>query len=111
MHIMLGGQRGNEVPKMASDAAVETGRSGTINIRVRPELRGLIDRAAALQGKTRSDFMLDAARRAAEEALLDQALIRVDAETYARFVALLDAPPAPNEGLRRLMRSAAPWDE
>jgi uncharacterized protein (DUF1778 family) len=86
------------------------GRRGMINIRIRPEVRELIDQAASLQGKSRSDFMLEAARRAAEEALLDQTLIRVDPETYARFVALLDAPPAPNEDLRRLMNTPAPWE-
>lgn len=86
------------------------GRRGMINIRIRPEVRELIDQAASLQGKSRSDFMLEAARRAAEEALLDRTLIRVDPETYARFVALLDAPPAPSEGLRRLMSASVPWE-
>lgn len=87
-----------------------TGRRGMINIRIRPEVRELIDQAASLQGKSRSDFMLEAARRAAEEALLDRTLIRVDQETYARFVALLDAPPTSNESLRRLMNTPAPWE-
>ena len=85
-------------------------RSGVINIRVRPADRTLIDRAAAAKGKSRSDFMLEASRRAAVEALLDQTLLRVDAPTYARFVALLDAPPRPNAALRRLMQTRAPWD-
>jgi uncharacterized protein (DUF1778 family) len=50
-----------------------TGQTGarrdTLNIRIKPELRGLIDRAAELAGKNRTDFVLDAARRAAEDAL------------------------------------------
>ena len=69
------------------------GRTGMINIRVKPAERALIDEAAAAQGKSRSDFMLEASRRAAEETLLDRTLLRVDAATYARFVELLDAPP------------------
>jgi uncharacterized protein (DUF1778 family) len=81
-----------------------------INIRVKPAERALIDQAAAAQGKSRSDFMLEASRRAAEEALLDQTLLRVDADTYAKFVALLDAPPRPNAQLRKLMQTKAPWD-
>jgi uncharacterized protein (DUF1778 family) len=85
-------------------------RSGVINIRVRPDERALIDRAASAQGKSRSDFMLEASRRAAEEALLDQAVLRVDAATYRRFVELLDAPPRPNAALRRLMLTKAPWE-
>lgn len=85
-------------------------RSGIINIRVRPDERSLIDRAASAQGKSCSEFMLEASRRAAEEALLDQTVLRVDAATYAQFVELLDAPPRPNAALRRLMQTKAPWE-
>lgn len=81
-----------------------------INIRVKLAERALIDQAAAAQGKSRSDFMLEASRRAAEEALLDRTLLRVDADTYAKFVALLDAPPRSNARLRKLMQTKAPWD-
>jgi len=81
-----------------------------INIRVKPAERALIDQAAAAQGKSRTDFMLEASRRAAEETLLDQTLLRVDQATYARFVELLDAPPRPNAQLRKLMQTKAPWD-
>jgi uncharacterized protein (DUF1778 family) len=42
--------------------------------------------------------------------LLDQAVLRVDAATYRRFVELLDAPPRPNAALRRLMLTKAPWE-
>ena len=54
--------------------------------------------------------MLDAARRAAVEALTDRSLFVVDAKTYAKFVAALDASPAVNEKLRRTMQTPAPWD-
>lgn len=79
-----------------------------VNLRVRDDIRGLIDRAARAQGKTRSDFMIDAARRAAEEALLDQTLVRVDADTYAHFLAVLDEPPS-GHGFDRLMNAPRPW--
>jgi uncharacterized protein (DUF1778 family) len=85
-------------------------RRGMINIRIKPAERDLIDQAAALLGRSRSDFMLEASRRAAEEALLDRTFLRVDEATYARFIALLDAPPRPNEQLRRLMQTQAPWE-
>jgi uncharacterized protein (DUF1778 family) len=87
-----------------------TDRSGMINIRIKPADRALIDQAAATQGKKRSEFMLEAARRAAEETLLDQTLLRVDPKTYAKFVELLDRPPQPNEGLRKLLLQKAPWE-
>lgn len=79
-----------------------------VNLRVREEIRDLIDQAARSQGKSRSEFMIDAARRAAEEALLDQTLIRVDRETYTHFLAVLDSPPS-GEGYERLMNTKQPW--
>jgi uncharacterized protein (DUF1778 family) len=85
-------------------------RRSTLNLRIREEERGLIDRAAALTGKTRTDFVLDAARRAAMDALSERTLFRVDAETYDRFLAALDAPPQPDERLKRTMNTPAPWD-
>jgi len=85
-------------------------RRGTLNLRIKPEERGLIDRAAALAGKTRTDFVLEAARRAAVDALTERTLFVVDAATYAKFVAALDAPPRPNDKLTRTMRTRAPWD-
>lgn len=82
----------------------------TLNLRIRPEVRGLIDRAAKARGKNRTDFILDAARAAAEEALLDQALLVVSPEAYAEFVARLDRAPAPNTRLRKTLQTPAPWD-
>ena len=81
----------------------------SLNVRIKPEERNLIDRAAQACGKTRTDFILEAARRAAEETLLDQAVIQVDPKAYAAFLARLDAPPQPNERLRRTMRTPPPW--
>ena len=82
----------------------------TLNIRIKPDERSLIDRAAELTGKTRTDFVLEAARRAAVDALTDRTLFVVDADTYARFKAALDAPPQPSKKLIRTMRTPAPWD-
>lgn len=79
-----------------------------VNLRVREDVRDLIDQAARVNGKTRSDFMIEAARQAAENALLDQTFVRVDAETYAQFLAVLDRPPS-GEGYERLMRAPKPW--
>ena len=82
----------------------------SLNLRIKPELRGLIDRAAELAGKNRTDFVLDAARRAAEDALLDRTVFSVSPKAYAEFLKRLDAPPQPNDRLRRTMRATAPWD-
>ena len=80
----------------------------SISLRVRDDICALIDGAATAQGKTRSDFMIDAARRAAEAHMSDQTLIQVDQAEYDRFLEVLDHPPDAN-GFARLMNAARPW--
>ena len=87
-----------------------TTRRDTLNLRIRPEMRGLIDRAAQVTGQTRTDFVLEAARRAAEEALLDRALLIAAPEAYEAFLKRLDEVPRPNEKLRRALTTPAPWE-
>lgn len=83
----------------------------TLNIRIKPQLRELIDRAAELSGKNRTDFMLDAASHAAEDALRDRTVFAVNPKAYAEFLARLDAPPRPNVRLRRSLQTPAPWEK
>jgi uncharacterized protein (DUF1778 family) len=86
-------------------------RRQTLNIRIKADERGLIDRAARARGQNRTDFILEAARRAAEEALLDRTLISVSEDAYRKFLVRLDASPKPNVRLRKTMRAPAPWDK
>jgi uncharacterized protein (DUF1778 family) len=92
-------------------AISRTQRRQTLNIRIKADERGLIDRAAQARGQNRTDFILEAARRAAEDALLDRTIMSVGPESYRKFIARLDAPPKPNARLRKTMRTAAPWDK
>lgn len=82
-----------------------------LKLRIKPEVRGLIDRAASLCGTNRADFILEAAKAAAEEALLDQRQISVSPKAYAEFLNRLDQPPRPNERMRKTMQSSAPWED
>ena len=85
-------------------------RAAAINLRALPEQRDLIDHAASLLGKNRSDFMLEAACERAQSVLLDQVFFGLDAEKFQQFTAMLDAPPGANAGLERLMTVKAPWE-
>lgn len=85
-------------------------RVAAINLRALPEQRDLIDHAANLLGKNRSDFMLEAACERAQAVLLDQVFFGLDAEKFRQFTAMLDAQPRANEGLERLMAVKAPWE-
>lgn len=80
-----------------------------LNLRIKPEERALIDRAAEACGKSRTSFVLDAARAAAEETLLDQSVIKLSRVAYAAFLARLDEPPTANVRLRKTMRAPSPW--
>lgn len=82
-----------------------------LNMRIKPATRNLIDRAAELLGKTRTDFMLEASERRAEEVLLDRSVFTVSPEIYAEYLARLEAPAQTNERLKRTMSTKAPWDE
>ena len=85
-------------------------RDININIRAKRAQRDLIDQAAELLGKTRSDFMLEIACREAEDVLLDQRVFVLDAEAFAKFQEALDKPPD-NPRIRALLALKAPWEE
>jgi uncharacterized protein (DUF1778 family) len=85
-------------------------RDVTINLRANQRQRALIDRAAQTLGKNRSDFMLEAACRAADAVLLDRRLFLLDEKAYKRFTVALDQAPADNPKLRRLLTAKAPWE-
>jgi uncharacterized protein (DUF1778 family) len=54
--------------------------------------------------------VLEAARQAAEEALLDRTIFSVSPDAYAAFLARLDEPPRSNDRLRRTMQTVPPWE-
>ena len=83
----------------------------TINIRIKPQQRAIIDRAAEALGKSRSEFILDTACREAETVLLDRRFFSIDAPAYRRFEEALDHAPADNPQLRKLLRTPAPWEK
>jgi uncharacterized protein (DUF1778 family) len=87
----------------------KTMRDAAINLRARPMQRDLIDHAAQLLGKNRSDFMLEAACDKARSVLLDQVFFGLDEARFQSFVQMLDAPVAPNVGLDRLMAVKPVW--
>jgi uncharacterized protein (DUF1778 family) len=82
-----------------------------INIRAKARQRDLIDQAAEKQGRNRSEFMLDASCRAAEDVLLDQSLFLVGTDIFTRFQHLIENPLPPTDKLRRLLKTKAPWDK
>ena len=91
-------------------AHIET-RKALINIRARLAQRDLIDKAASMVNKNRSDFMLEAACREAENVLLDKRLFLLDDKKFAEFEAALKNPISDNPKIRKLFARKAPWEK
>lgn len=79
-------------------------------MRIEGATRALIDEAAAVLGKTRTEFMIDTARRQAMDVLLDRRMFSLGDQGYDAFVQALDNPPAPGPKLRALMGRKPSWD-
>lgn len=70
----------------------------------------IIDRAANLRGRSRTDFVREAAVRAAEEVLLAESIVRMDADAFNAFKAAIATPSRPVPEMVELLRRRAPWD-
>lgn len=103
--------RVDNVHTVAKLSIMAVSNSTVINLRTPKALRALIDRAAELQGKSRTEFMLEASREKAQQVLLDQALFTVSPAQYVKFQALMNAPLSKNAALKRLLSRKAPWEK
>jgi uncharacterized protein (DUF1778 family) len=72
--------------------------------RISPDLRALLKRAADLQGRSTSDFVMSAAREAATRVVEQAEVLRLSADDQARFAAALLAPPEPSAALQRAFK-------
>lgn len=84
---------------------------GSINLRIDVNTRQLIDEAATILGKSRTEFMVESARRQAIDVLLDQRLFALNPQYYDTFLQALDNPPPPGPKLRSLLRRAPAWQK
>ncbi|CAN7615277.1 DUF1778 domain-containing protein [Phenylobacterium sp. LjRoot219] len=82
-----------------------------LSMRLPEQDLAIIDRAAGLRGRTRTDFVREAAVRAAEEVLLEQSVVRLDPADFEAFKAALDAPPAAVPEIVELLKRRAPWEQ
>jgi uncharacterized protein (DUF1778 family) len=70
----------------------------------------MIDRAAGIRGRSRTDFVRDAAVRAAEDVLMENRLIRMNPEGFADFMAVLSGPATSVPEMVNLAKRPAPWE-
>jgi uncharacterized protein (DUF1778 family) len=86
-------------------------RDTTVSLRLPGAVRDLIDTAAAASGTSRTEFVIESARRRAVDVMLDQRMFLLDDDDWKAFGRALDHPPPPNDKLKALMARKAPWKE
>jgi uncharacterized protein (DUF1778 family) len=89
----------------------ESRKGEVIQVRASAETKAILKRAAALRGQKLSEFVLDSARRQAEENLLDQRSFFLDAKAHEAFLALLDRPAKPSKELHARLRRRPSWEQ
>ena len=92
-------------------AAINAARSARLGLRATPAQETVLRRAAEVAHKSLTDFILDAAYRAAEQTLLDQRLFMVSGSQYQTLLNMLDRPESDNPGLADLFARTPVWSK
>ncbi len=85
-------------------------RSDRLQLRVSPQQRAVIQRAAETAHETLTDYVVRHAVSAAKNDLADRRFFAVDDIAWGEFMALLDRPPAQKPKLERLFSETELWD-
>ncbi|MCW5220142.1 type II toxin-antitoxin system TacA family antitoxin [Verminephrobacter aporrectodeae] len=80
--------------------AVSTAR---LEARISPDLQKMLKRAAEIQGRTLTDFVVAAVQDAAQRAIEQAEVIRLSLADQQRFAEVLLSPPEPTPALKRAM--------
>lgn len=81
-----------------------------LNLRAKESQRALIDAAAAILHKSRTDFILEMACKAAEDVILDRRVFNFSDEQYAEFIDMIDAPVSDDPAIEKLLARKPQWD-
>jgi uncharacterized protein (DUF1778 family) len=80
-------------------------RTARIEARIAPDALAAVKRAAEIQGRSVSDFVVAAAEEAANRTIEQAHIIRLSLEDQRRFAEAILHPPAPNKALRRAAKA------
>jgi len=86
-------------------------RNEKLDLRLTARDKQILQEAAAVERRSVTDFVLHSALTRAEETLIERRTFYVDAETYDRFLAALDAPPRYHARLERLLTEPSVFDQ
>ncbi|TPL61587.1 DUF1778 domain-containing protein [Mesorhizobium sp. B2-4-2] len=76
-------------------------RTSRLEARISPDMLSMMKRAAEIQGRSVSDFVVSAAQEAAQRTIEEIAIIRLSIEDQLALVEAILNPPEPNEALRK----------
>jgi uncharacterized protein (DUF1778 family) len=79
----------------------DAGRTARIEARIAPDALATVKRAAEIEGRSVSDFVVAAAHAAAQKAIEEVQIVRLSVEDQKRFAEAIINPPAPTDALRR----------
>jgi len=79
-------------------------RTARLETRISREALAVVRRAAEIQGRSVSDFVVAAAQEAAQKTVTEIEVIRLSREAQEKFVALLLNPREPGRALRKAFR-------
>jgi uncharacterized protein (DUF1778 family) len=78
-----------------------TPRTTRLEARISPDALAIVKRAAEIQGRSLSDFVVAAAQEAAQKAIAEAQIVRLSVEDQRAFAQAIVQPPEPNAALRR----------
>ncbi|MBZ9852975.1 DUF1778 domain-containing protein [Mesorhizobium sp. CA13] len=76
-------------------------RTSRLEARISPDMLSVVKRAAEIQGRSVSDFVVSAAQEAAQHTIAETAIIRLSIEDQLALAEAILNPPEPNEALRK----------
>jgi uncharacterized protein (DUF1778 family) len=79
----------------------EPTRTARVEARIAPEALAIVKRAAEIQGRSVSDFMVAAAQEAAARTIEENQIIRLAIEDQSLFAQAILEPPEPSPALLR----------
>lgn len=105
-----GSQRHKAAQKKAS-AIARSKSDARLEARMPTTVLDKVKRAATLEQRTVTDFVVEHLNAAAEQVLLDQTFFSLDEEKFSAFEAMMAAPMSENKAIQNLLSSRSPWDK
>lgn len=89
------------MPATRKKAVARRAKVARLEARVSPEQKQLFERAADLQGRSLTEFVVRSAQEAAQEAIKEHELMSITSRDAKAFVSALLKPPAPSKRLKQ----------